>query len=128
MRQGKKNMQSTLNKERSTAPRPASPLASTLKKYGMAVADYHAVFARQGGLCPICLQIAEENLCVDHDHKTRRRRALLCLNCNAGLGCYKDNPATMRRGADYLEFWLQQVGPRIPARRPSSRKRRARNP
>lgn len=105
-----------------------SPLASTLKKYGMAVEDYHAMFARQGGVCPICLQRAQQGLCVDHDHKRRRRRALLCLYCNIGLGCYKDDPAAMRRGADYLEYWQQEEGPPIPAPAAGRKRRKPARP
>ena len=102
MRQRKKNMQSTLNKERSAARRPASPLASTLKKYGMAVADYHAVFARQGGLCPICLQRAEENLCVDHDHSSGSVRGLLCNACNTGIGLFEEREDWLHAAAAYV--------------------------
>ena len=124
-------MQPILNNERrGLARRSASPHASTLKTYGMSVADYNAALARQDGLCPICLKRSEQKLCVNHDHKTRRRRALLCLNCNVGLGRYKDDPAAMRRGADYLEHWQREQGPRIPERRPlparsAKRRRRA---
>ena len=110
----------------------ASAHASTLKKYGMTVQDYDAILARQGGVCPICLKRSEQMLCVDHDHKRRRRRALLCLSCNVGLGCYKDDPAAMRRGADYLEHWVREPGPLIPLRRSvsarsSTRRRKAGN-
>jgi hypothetical protein len=79
---------------------------SLLKKnYGMSLEEYAAKLAGQGGVCVICLEGHEKSLCVDHDHKTRKLRDLLCTNCNVGLGNYNDDPALMRRGADYLEYW-----------------------
>ena len=55
----------------------------------------------QRGVCAICLVPGPEH--VDHDHKTGRVRAILCFNCNGGLGQFKDRPELLRRGADYLE-------------------------
>lgn len=40
---------------------------------------------------------------IDHCHSTGRFRGLLCSGCNHALGKTKDNPATLRRLADYLE-------------------------
>ena len=67
---------------------------SLLKKnYGMSLEEYAAKLAGQGGVCVICLEGHEKSLCVDHDHKTRKLRDLLCTNCNVGLGNYNDDPA-----------------------------------
>jgi hypothetical protein len=40
---------------------------------------------------------------IDHCHKTRTVRGLLCGKCNVGLGYYDDNPAFLRKAADYIE-------------------------
>lgn len=40
---------------------------------------------------------------VDHNHETGQVRGVLCTNCNVGLGHFKENPALLRRAADYLE-------------------------
>jgi hypothetical protein len=48
---------------------------------------------------------------LDHDHACcsslptcgQCNRGLLCDRCNRGIGFLQDNPATLRRLADYLE-------------------------
>lgn len=88
------------------------------RMYGISAAQHDAMLAAQGGVCAVCGQPpkpggvrAASNLHVDHDHACcpgRRScgkcvRALLCLNCNNGLGHFSDDPALLRRAADYLE-------------------------
>lgn len=51
--------------------------------------------------CPICHQV--KKLVCDHDHETGWNRDGLCIGCNAGLGMFKDNPASLRRAARYIE-------------------------
>ena len=41
----------------------------------------------------------------DHCHKTGVQRGLLCLGCNRGLGAFLDDPALMRRAAEYVESY-----------------------
>ena len=52
------------------------------------------------GTCPICLE--DKPLVVDHDHTTLVVRGLLCVNCNAGLGQFRDNSEAMLRALEYL--------------------------
>lgn len=68
--------------------------------------------AAQSNACAICTdQIAlprgavpeRGEAVVDHDHKHRFVRALLCGPCNRGLGSFKDDPALLRRAAAYIE-------------------------
>jgi len=75
---------------------------SVLKyRYGSAL-DYDALFARQGGVCRTCGRRVEPFLCVDHNHRTGRVRALLCRGCNLGLGNYKDDRRLMAAAIAYL--------------------------
>ena len=74
------------------------------------------MLSEQDGKCAIC-KLPEsradlKNLSIDHDHsccpvKSRSCgkcvRALVCSSCNKTLGLTKDNPATLRAMADYLE-------------------------
>ncbi|WP_439673914.1 endonuclease VII domain-containing protein [Embleya sp. MST-111070] len=71
------------------------------RKYGMTEADYRVMLADQMGVCPICQSTRPEH--VDHDHETGRVRAVLCFNCNAALGMFKDRPDALRRAATYVE-------------------------
>ncbi len=80
-----------------------------LRKYGISQADYDALLAAQGGGCALCGKTAAEQtrytefLHVDHDHVTGRVRGLLCDQHNLLLGRFNDDPALLRRAADYLE-------------------------
>ncbi|MCA1696558.1 MAG: endonuclease VII domain-containing protein [Actinobacteria bacterium] len=81
------------------------------KLFGITLEQYQAMFAAQGGVCAICgepeRQVRKSSspveLAVDHDHETGVIRALLCNNCNKGLGCLMDSPELLRRAALYLE-------------------------
>jgi hypothetical protein len=72
------------------------------RRYGLTAADADAMMEAQGGLCAIC-EVAPA-VHVDHDHVTGAVRALLCFNCNGGLGQFKDDPDVLRAAADYVEF------------------------
>jgi len=78
------------------------------RKYGISLEEYERLLARQGGACAICRRTSDRMLCVDHCHKTGRVRGLLCHKCNAGLGCYDDDPSFLRMAAAYLERCEQQ--------------------
>jgi hypothetical protein len=76
--------------------------------YGMSLADYEALLARQNGACAICKQVFAQNLCVDHCHVTGKVRGLLCHSCNVGLGHYKDDPRLTRAATAYLESAIRR--------------------
>jgi len=72
------------------------------RRYGITAEEADAMLVEQGGLCAICM--AAPAVHVDHDHATGKVRALLCFNCNGGLGQFKDDPAVLRAAADYVRF------------------------
>jgi len=74
-------------------------------KYGITIEDYEAMFARQSGQCAICGR-EDQKLVVDHHHATGRVRSLLCHLCNAMIGCAREQPEILRRGAAYLATFV----------------------
>lgn len=57
-----------------------------------ALANYEALFAKQGGCCAICGKsgtTAERDFDVDHNHTTGQVRGLLCGTCNRTIGLAK---------------------------------------
>lgn len=80
--------------------------AIVVKKYGITLAEWDAMYLAQAGLCASCNQppdIESRGLVVDHNHATGAVRALLCSKCNLGLGHFMDDPRLLRLAADYLE-------------------------
>jgi hypothetical protein len=76
------------------------------RKFGITFEIYNSMLSSQGGVCMICHKSNEKYkraLCVDHDHETGDVRALLCNDCNLGIGYFKDDPALMRIAMEYLE-------------------------
>jgi hypothetical protein len=78
------------------------------KKYGITLDFYNYMFSKQDGKCAICRSedIGRKNglhFLVDHDHKTKQVRGLLCHRCNLMLGSANDQTETLHRAIIYLE-------------------------
>ena len=73
--------------------------------FGVEWDDYERMLACQEGRCAICRRLPRKfALAIDHDHSTGEIRGLLCYRCNHKLlGSADDDPAILRRAADYLE-------------------------
>ena len=96
--------------------------ANLRDKYGISVEAYDALRAEQGYRCAICHRHEDElpavtagrprkdgqptatafKLGVDHCHNSRRIRGLLCVGCNAAIGHFRDDEATLRAALVYL--------------------------
>jgi len=80
------------------------------KKYGINESQYQELFKQQNGKCAICGETETRknkqgnlwNLPIDHDHKTKKIRGLLCHRCNLVLGFVKDNPTLLQEMIKYL--------------------------
>lgn len=93
------------NRERMAARQRKYQLAD---KYGITEQDYDDMFKSQEGKCAICKTENQtgkwQRFGVDHCHKTGKVRALLCNECNRGIGLLKDDPEILKSAVAYLEY------------------------
>ena len=81
------------------------------RNYGLTREDYDKMLASQDGTCAICNKKNEMKkskkdayqLSVDHNHDTGEIRGLLCMNCNFGIGNFKDSIEILKEAIKYLE-------------------------
>ena len=77
------------------------------KKYGISQADYERMLEEQQGCCAICgieeKYCENQRLAVDHNHKTKEVRALLCKKCNQAIGLLQDNADFAYSAYQYLK-------------------------
>ncbi len=78
-----------------------------LDRYGITERKFKQILQAQGGGCATCGKKRKKdgpNLAVDHCHRTGKIRGILCTRCNERLlTAAGDDPALLRRAADYLE-------------------------
>lgn len=88
---------------------------NTLKfLYGISEKDFDQILKSQNNSCAICGgDLSVNRICVDHCHKTKKVRGLLCHNCNVGLGHFRDDAELLKKAINYLawliNFWNQQA-------------------
>lgn len=75
------------------------------KTYGIEIEDFEKMLEEQKGCCSSCSRIFDEQWKpnVDHDHKTGKVRALLCVNCNTILGHAHDDIDHLNKCIRFLE-------------------------
>lgn len=80
------------------------------RTYGVGVDWVKEQLEAQDWKCSICktfgFKMREDHVSgmnLDHCHKTGKARALLCHNCNRGLGLMQDDPEILREAANYVE-------------------------
>lgn len=75
--------------------------------YGITEKQFQAALAEADGHCPLCGKESDEDnrhhkLAVDHDHKTKKFRGMLCRNCNMGMG-FVDNDEWLAKALEWRE-------------------------
>ncbi len=76
------------------------------RNFGLTTEDYNAMLNKQLNRCDICNRHKtdfKQALSVDHCHATGKIRALLCHNCNKGIGLFKENTAALLNAVAYLK-------------------------
>lgn len=71
-------------------------------RYGITEDDYHKMVEKQQSKCKICGDQPSKPLYVDHCHKTKQIRGLLCHKCNVALGHMNDDPQRLEKAIHYL--------------------------
>ncbi len=81
--------------------------------YGITPDQYKLFFKNQNERCGICRCTLDQiffdkrrvnkSFDIDHDHKTKKVRGLLCGSCNMGLAVFKDNPFVLINAIKYLK-------------------------
>jgi len=62
------------------------------------------LYQASGGKCAICgKQKGKRNHALDHCHKTKKLRGILCANCNTAIGMFEEDTDRMRAAIAYLE-------------------------
>ena len=78
-------------------------------EYGITLVQYNEMFETQEGKCAICQRHQNEltrTLCVDHDHKTNKVRALLCVTCNTDVSVVENRLEEM---TNYLNKYRKDL-------------------
>jgi len=79
-----------------------------LRKFGITEEQYNKMLENQGNCCAICRSEQSgdkrtNKLSVDHCHKNKQVRGLLCSSCNKAIGLFRDNADFLKQAAKYLE-------------------------
>lgn len=69
----------------------------------MTYARFEEMLEDQGFACGCCGGAIGTEAHVDHDHRAKLVRGLLCSDCNLGIGKLGDNLTGLRRAIDYLQ-------------------------
>jgi len=75
------------------------------KQYGLTKDQYLQLVKDQGSSCKICNLFIEDHfkLHIDHSHKTKKVRGLLCSRCNQGIGLLDHNSKLFYKAALYCD-------------------------
>lgn len=83
-----------------------------IAEYGIPLETYNEMLKKQNGVCYLCKNPEVQkvkgkirNLAVDHDHETKKVRALLCLKCNTTVGILELNLDSIGKLTDYIQTY-----------------------
>ncbi len=89
------------------------------QKFGL-TAEQYVVLYNKNTRCWVCgakesiVAGRQSRLVIDHDHDKEGPasiRGILCHYCNMAIGLAEDNPAMLRRMAEYLDRYATMGGP-----------------
>jgi hypothetical protein len=89
-------------KERHPEKRKLYTRNSRIRAYGIEPEIYYEMLEKQGHRCAICnAESKRRAMNIDHDHKTKKVRGLLCDGCNLSLG-HLERHEWVKKAKQYL--------------------------
>ncbi len=86
------------------------------KKFNLDYRDYLNMVEQQNNKCAICgneetakFQGGVKTLSVDHNHKTKQVRGLLCFRCNLMVGFANEDVKILKSCINYLKKWQKTL-------------------
>ena len=70
-------------------------------RYGITKLEFEKMEKKQNGVCAICFGKTKK-LHIDHCHKTKKVRGILCARCNLALGLFGDQIKYLENAISYL--------------------------
>jgi hypothetical protein len=71
-------------------------------KYSLSgIEEFKELCIKQDYKCLICCE--SNKLCIDHCHVSGKFRGIICMQCNSGLGYFKDSIKYLQTAIDYLK-------------------------
>ena len=77
-------------------------------EYGISLLEYENILDAQNTRCKICNVIFNSypetttKPCIDHNHKTKKIRGIICTLCNTGIGMFRDSADNLEKAAVYI--------------------------
>src|SRR6185437_10342750 len=85
-------------------------------RFGITYEEYQQLLKSQNEVCKICQKKESTNTRtnnkirpVDHDHKTKKVRGILCDSCNKGLGNLRDDINLLLAAIEYLKDAQKEI-------------------
>ena len=75
------------------------------KLFNIDIKQYNDLLKKQNNRCAICgvhQSKLNKQFAVDHEHSTGKVRGLLCIQCNLGIGNFKDSTIILKKAISYL--------------------------
>ena len=74
------------------------------RTYGISKVEFARIVNEQNYCCAICgVDLRTIRRALDHDHKTKKVRALLCRDCNWFVSAVESRPHLVQKILDYLK-------------------------
>src|SRR5215471_5368750 len=79
--------------------------ATNVRRYGINPEEKHRLWLIQYQCCAVCFEpidLLGRNSHIDHDHKSRKVRGVLCHHCNIAIGLLREDPILFASAVTYL--------------------------